>query len=83
MLLMAVEKKISNRATIYLEPKLHQAIKLKAVETDSTISDVVNEAIKELLSEDADDLLAFELRKKEASSDFTEFVKKLRRDGKI
>ena len=83
MLLMALEKKISNRATIYLEPRLHQAIKLKAVETDSTISDVVNEAIKELLSEDADDLLAFDMRKRETSSDFTEFVKKLKRDGKI
>ena len=80
---MALVKKMNNRATVYLEPKLHQAIKLKAVETDSTISDVVNEAIKELLSEDADDLLAFDMRKKEPSTDFTEFVKKLKRDGKI
>jgi len=80
---MGIAKKTNYRATVYLERKLHKAIKLKAIETDSTISDVVNEAIKELLSEDADDLLAFEMRKKEASSDFTEFVKKLKRDGKI
>jgi len=76
-------KKLTNRATIYLEPKLHKALKLKAVETDVSISDVVNDAIKALLSEDADDLNAFELRKNEPSSDFSEFVKKLKRDGKL
>lgn len=80
---MSAAKKLSNRATIYLEPKLHKALKLKAVETDVSISDVVNEAIKELLSEDAEDLNAFEVRKKESSSDFADFVKRLKRDGKL
>ncbi len=80
---MGTAKKLSNRATIYLEPKLHKALKLKAVETDVSISDVVNEAVKELLSEDAEDLNTFDLRKKEPSSDFAEFVKRLKRDGKL
>ncbi len=80
---MATAKKLSNRATIYLEPKLHKALKLKAVETESSISDVVNEAIRELLSEDAEDLNTFETRKDEPSSDFADFVKRLKRDGKL
>jgi hypothetical protein len=80
---MAAAKKLTNRATVYLEPMLHKALKLKAVETESSISDVVNEAIKGLLSEDADDLAAFEKRKKEPSSDFSDFVKQLKRDGHL
>jgi len=71
------------RATIYLEPKIHKALKLKAVETETSVSDLVNEAVKEQLSEDAEDLLAFDERKTEPSSDFTSFVKQLKRDGKI
>ena len=80
---MNTAKKLSSRATIYLEPKLHKALKLKAVETDVSISDVVNEAIKELLNEDAEDLNAFDARKSEPSSDFADFVKRLKRDGKL
>lgn len=80
---MGAARKLTTRATIYLEPKLHKALKLKAVETDVSISDVVNDAVKELLSEDADDLSAFDLRKNESSSDFAEFVKRLKRDGKL
>lgn len=80
---MSTAKKLSNRATIYFESKLHKALKLKAVETDVSISDVVNEAVKELLSEDAEDLNAFDARKNEPSSDFASFVKRLKRDGKL
>lgn len=80
---MSTAKKLSNRATIYLEPNLHKALKLRAVETDVSISDVVNEAVKELLSEDADDLNALTDRKNESSSKFADFVKQLKRDGNL
>ena len=80
---MSTAKKASNRATIYLEPKLHKALKLKAIETDVSISDVVNDAVKNHLAEDAEDLEIFELRKNEKSSDFANFVKNLKRDGKL
>ena len=80
---MSTAKKASNRATIYLEPKLHKALKLKAIETDVSISDVVNDAVKNHLAEDAEDLETFELRKNEKSSDFANFVKNLKRDGKL
>ena len=71
------------RATIYLETKIHKALKLKAVETDSSISELVNEAVKGYLSEDAEDLIAFDERKNEPATDFNSFVKQLKRDGKI
>jgi len=74
---------IPKRATIYLEPSLHKALKLRAVETETSVSDIVNEAVQELLSEDAEDLTAFDARKGEPTSDFTEFVKQLKRDRKI
>jgi hypothetical protein len=74
---------IPKRATIYFEPSLHKALKLRAVETEASVSDIVNEAVQELLSENHEDLMAFDARKSEPSSDFTEFVKQLKRDGKI
>ena len=74
---------LPKRATIYLEPEIHKALKLKAVETDTSISELVNEAVKEHLNEDAEDLLTFDERKNETTSDFSDFVKQLKRDGKL
>ena len=56
-------KTAKKRATIYLDSDLiHQALKLKAAETDRTISEMVNEAVRLRLAEDAVDLSAFEDR---------------------
>lgn len=76
-------KNDSKRATVYFEPGLLKAIQLKAVETDSSVSAIVSEAIKTYLSEDAEDLAAFDERAKEPSISFEQVVKKLKRDGKI
>jgi hypothetical protein len=71
------------RATVYFEPHLHRALRLKAAETDSSVSELVNEAVREALSEDADDLAAFEDHEKEPELMFEEVVKDLKRRGKI
>jgi predicted HicB family RNase H-like nuclease len=71
------------RATVYFEPHLHRALRLKAAETDCSVSELVNEAVREALSEDADDLAAFEDREKEPALMFEEVVKDLKRRGKI
>jgi predicted transcriptional regulator len=71
------------RATVYLDPKLHRALRLKAVETDQSMSELVNEAIRQSLAEDAEDLAAFDERKKEPNLDFETVVKSLRRRGKL
>ena len=69
------------RATVYLEPKIHRAIKMKAVEIDSTVSDLVNEALRLSLREDAIDLAAIRDRAREPSRSFEEVVRDLKRDG--
>lgn len=71
------------RATVYLDPDIHRALRLKAVETDRTMSDLVNEAIQLALAEDAEDLSAFDQRDMEPNLPFEDVVKELRKRGKI
>ncbi len=71
------------RATIYFEENLHTALKIKAAEVSTSVSDLVNEAIKEVFSEDLEDLEAFEDRKNEETIDFESFLKQLKKDGSI
>lgn len=71
------------RATIYFEPTLHRALKVKAAETDRSMSDLVNEAVQAALAEDAGDFEAFEAREPEADYAFEDVVRDLKRRGKI
>ncbi len=71
------------RATVYFDPYLHRALRLKAAETDRSISELVNEAVKAALAEDANDIEAFEIREKEPDYVFEDVVKDLKRRGKI
>jgi hypothetical protein len=71
------------RATVYLEPTLHRALRLKAAETDVSVSELVNDAIRLRLSEDAEDLQAFRTRVKEPTSSFENLVRTLKRRGKL
>jgi hypothetical protein len=71
------------RATVYFDSWLHRALRLKAAETDSSVSELVNEAVRAALAEDADDLAAFEERAKEPELLFEDVVKDLKRRGKI
>jgi len=71
------------RATVYLDPEIHRALRLKAAETDRTMSDLVNEAIQLALAEDAEDLDAFDQRDSEPNLPFEDVVKELRKRGKI
>lgn len=73
----------SKRATVYLEADIHRALRLKAAETDRSISDLVNEAVKRSLAEDAEDLAAFELRIKEPDLPFEDVVKDLKKRGRL
>jgi hypothetical protein len=71
------------RATVYFDPALHRALRLKAAETDRSVSDLINEAVRLSLAEDAEDLLAFEERSGEPDLSFEAVVKELKRSGKI
>ena len=71
------------RATVYFEDDLHKALKLKAAEASSSVSDLVNQTIREALSEDLDDLQAFRDRESEPTMDFETFLKSLRSNGRL
>jgi len=71
------------RATVYFQPEVHRALRHKAAETERSLSDLVNDAVRASLAEDADDLAAFEERAAEPSLSFERVVRDLRRRGKI
>ncbi len=73
----------SKRTTVYFDTELHRALRFKAAETDQSVSDLVNAAVRESLAEDADDLEAFEARAKEPSLSFEDVLKDLRCRGKL
>jgi len=73
----------TKRATIYLDSELHHALRIKAAETERSISDLVNEAIKYALMEDSIDLSVFEQRRSEPLLAFEDVLKKLKENGKI
>ena len=73
----------AKRATVYFDPIIHKALKLKSIETSKSISELVNEAVKEALAEDAEDITAFEERANESLISFSEMVKRLKNDGRI
>jgi hypothetical protein len=71
------------RATVYLDEDLHKALKLKAIETDLSLSDIVNQAVRYTLEEDLDDLSEIESRKKEGTMPYETFLKELKSRGQI
>lgn len=71
------------RSTVYLEPAVHRVLRLKAAETDRSISELVNEAVKTSLAEDAEDLAAFEERAAERTVSFEKVVREMRRRGNL
>ena len=73
----------TKRATIYLDADLHKALRIKSAETEHSISELVNDAIKYSLAEDSIDLAAFEERKNEPLMAFENVLKKLKKNGKI
>jgi plasmid stability protein len=71
------------RATVYFEPEIHKALRLRAAANDRSISDIVNEAVRVSLAEDAADLSAIDTRKRERSESFDSFVQSMKRRGLI
>jgi len=71
------------RATVYFEADVHRALRLKAAASDRSISDMVNDAVKATLAEDAEDLGSFSKRKSDKSLSFDTFVRGLKRRGRI
>jgi len=79
----AIMVKHTKRTTIYLDPILHKALRLKSVSISRSVSELVNDAVREALSDDAEDTAAFEERAKEPVISYDEMVKRLTKDGRI
>ncbi len=69
------------RSTIYLDPALHRAVRIKAAETDTRVSEQVNLAVRLLLAEDEADLHTIKARSTESSRSFETVLARLKRDG--
>ena len=73
----------NKRATVYLDPKLHRALKIKSAQIERTMSELINDAVRLSLSEDYEDLLAIEDRRKETNLDFKDVLRDLKNSGKL
>jgi hypothetical protein len=76
-------REVNKRVTVYLRPEYHRALRVKSAETEYSVSELVNSAIKQALLEDAGDLEAFDKRGGEPLLAFEDVVKNLKRDGKL
>ena len=74
---------LNKRATIYFDPEIHKVLKLKSFETSRSISEIVNDAIRYELAEDAEDLKAFKDRANEVTVSFEKVLTELKKNGKI
>ena len=73
----------SKRATVYFHPAIHKALRIKAAATDRSLSEIVNEAVRLALVEDAEDLEAFDERANEPNLSFEEVLQDLKNRGQI
>lgn len=78
-----MSEETSKRATVYFEPALHKAIRLKAAHTHQSVSDIVNDAVRLALREDQEDLAAFEERVAEPAISYEALLKDLKAHGKL
>lgn len=74
-------KDSSKRTTIYMNPKLHRALRVKAIQVNTSLSELINHAVQMSLKEDMIDLKAIDERRNEATSSFEDVIKELKKDG--
>jgi len=73
----------TKRTTVYLDPILYKALRIKAIDSEMSVSEIINETIRIALAEDAEDLAAIEERQNETPISYEEMMKRLKKDGLI
>lgn len=76
-------EKEARRSTVYFDPEIHNALRIKATVSNRSMSDLVNEAVKNYLREDEEDLAAFEERVNEPVISYEALLKRLKANGKL
>ena len=74
---------LSKRSTVYFEPEIHQALRLKAASSNSSISELIDEAVRLSMNEDQDDLAFFVQRENEKEISYEDLLNDLKKHGKI
>lgn len=74
---------LTKRATVYFEPDLHKLLKVKAAETSSSISEIINQLLRQEFNEDAEDIEAFKNRASEPTVSYESLLKELKEDGRL
>tara|TARA_B110000902_G_C14201581_1_gene547961 strand:- start:335 stop:568 length:234 start_codon:yes stop_codon:yes gene_type:complete len=74
---------LSKRATVYFDPDIHQALRIKAASSHLSVSEIVDEALRMQLAEDQEDLSAFDARLREPEMSYESLLKDLKKHGKI
>jgi hypothetical protein len=74
---------LTKRATVYFDPVMHRALQHKALDTSRSLSDVVNDAVRNSLTEDAEDLAVFEERINEPLVSYEDVLKELKTNGRL
>jgi hypothetical protein len=72
---------LTQLSTVYFDPALHKALRLKTAEENRSISEIVNEAIALLTLDDAEDIADYDARTSEPGMSYADFVKSLKSDG--
>lgn len=74
---------LSKRSTVYFDPDIHQALRIKAASSHLSVSEIVDEALRMQLAEDQEDLSAFDARLREPEMSYESLLKDLKKHGKI
>jgi hypothetical protein len=74
---------LSKRSTVYFEPEIHQALRLKAASSNSSISELIDEAVRLSMNEDQEDLAFFAQRENEKEISYEDLLNDLKKHGKI
>lgn len=74
---------LSKRSTVYFDPAIHQALRLKAATNHSSLSELVDEAVRLLMREDQEDLAVINQRANEPEMSYEAMLDALKQDGKI
>ena len=74
---------LSKRSTVYFEPEIHHALKIRAASSHVSVSELVDEAVRLLMREDQEDLTALSERSQESEISYEDLLNDLKQHGKI
>ena len=74
---------LSKRSTIYFDPAIHRALRLRAASAQTSVSELVDEAVRQMMRDDQEDLAAFAERAAEPEMSYEALLADLKQHGKL